>query len=602
MTAMNTGDREVDAKVAEWLEWDQNENTRREIESLLAKKDVAELRKRLCVRMAFGTAGLRARMGAGNSEMNDLTIIQTAQGFVKYMLAESANVVNEGVIIGFDARHNSQRWAEISASIFISQGIPVYLFRSITPTPFVPYGILKLGCRWGVMVTASHNPKWDNGYKVYYRNGAQIISPHDKEISKHITQNLKPWPESWNLSGIRSSKLFTEPYDKIYTSYFEDLKSLCYMRSQNSNTPLKFTYTAMHGVGLKFLEETFKVFGFEPFIPVTQQVEPDPEFSTVEFPNPEEGKSALHLAIETANANGSTVILANDPDADRLAVAEKLPDGLWHVFNGNEVGALIGWWLFHVCKLTNKPFNASDCYFLASTVSSKILKTIATKEGFNFVETLTGFKWMGNMTSDLMKQGKTVVFAFEEAIGFMCGTNVLDKDGVSAAGVVAEMAAYVSSQGITLKQQLENIYIKYGFHVSSNSYFLCYDPVVIKQVFERLRNYDGPGKYPQKLGRFEIKYVRDLTTGYDNNQPDEKAILPVSKSSQMITFTFTNGCVITMRTSGTEPKIKYYSELCADPARGMSREDAESELQEMVVLLRQDFFEPEKNNLRAKSD
>lgn len=599
---MHTGDREVDAKVAEWLEWDQNEDTKREIESLLAKKDVPELRKRLCSRMAFGTAGLRARMGAGYSQMNDLTIIQTAQGFVKYMLAESADVVKEGVIIGYDARHNSKRWAEISAGIFIGQGIPVHLFHSITPTPFVAYGIRKLGCRWGVMVTASHNPKWDNGYKVYYRNGAQIISPHDKEISKHISENLKPWPQSWDLSSFRSNKLFNEPYNKIFADYFEDLKSLCHMRNQNSSTSLKFTYTAMHGVGTKFAEEAFKVFGFEPFIPVMQQIEPDPEFSTVEFPNPEEGKSALHLSIETADANGSTVILANDPDADRLAVAEKLPDGLWHVFNGNELGGLIGWWLYNVRKITNAPFDASDAYFLASTVSSKILKTIATKEGFNFMETLTGFKWMGNAIADLMNKGKTVLFAFEEAIGFMCGTNVLDKDGVSAAVVVAEMAAHVALQGMTLKQQLENIYKEYGFHVSNNSYFLCYDPEVIKKIFDRLRNYDGSGKYPEKLGKFGVKYVRDLTTGYDNSQPDEKAILPVSKSSQMITFTFTNGCVITMRTSGTEPKIKYYSELCADPSRGMTREDAESELMEMVSLLKRDFFEPEKNNLKAKSD
>ncbi|PIO31462.1 hypothetical protein AB205_0194230 [Aquarana catesbeiana] len=208
---------------------------------------------------------------------------------------------------------------------------------------------------------------------------------------------------------------------------------------------------------------------------------------------------------------------------------------------------------------------------LASTVSSKILRAIALQEGFHFEETLTGFKWMGNRAKELIDQGKTVLFAFEEAIGYMCCPFVLDKDGVSAAVIAAEMASYLATKNLTLSQQLNAIFNKYGYHISRNSYFLCYDQTTIKNLFDNLRNYNGDSGYPKLCGKFQLTGVRDLTTGFDDNQPDNKAILPTSKSSQMITFTFSNGGVATMRTSGTEPKIKYYAELCAAPGNRYGR-------------------------------
>lgn len=592
---------DVEKKIAEWLAWDQNAVTRSEIESLFKEKKFNELKKRLLSRMEFGTAGLRSSMGAGYSMMNDLTIIQTTQGFSVYMLELSPTVRKRGVIIGFDARHNSKRFAELTASILLHQKIPVYLFSEIVPTPFVAYGVRRMNCEWGIMITASHNPKEDNGYKVYYCNGAQIISPHDKCISLKIEENLEPWSTSWCTSVIENSPDCKDPYHEIYASYMEDLRKLSFQQymsepTLNATTQLRFTYTPMHGVGYKFFTDAMKTFGFQSCIPVLEQIEPDPEFSTVKYPNPEEGKSALDLAIKTANESNSTIILANDPDADRLALAEKQPDGQWHVFDGNEIGSIIGWWLLTCFKVLH-PDTVSDAYCLASTVSSRLLQAIAVKEGANYVETLTGFKYMGNKSCDLLAQGKKVLFAFEEAIGFMCGTNVLDKDGISAGVVVAEMAAYLNSKCILILEQLESIQNKYGYHVSINSYFICHDAIIIKQIFERLRNYGTPGQYPATCGPYSIKYVRDLTTGYDNSQPDGKAILPTSKSSQMITFTFQNGCIITMRTSGTEPKIKYYTEFCSKPDSGFNKEAVKRELQKIVQCLIQYFFEPEKNGL-----
>ncbi len=319
------------------------------------------------------------------------------------------------------------------------------------------------------MVTASHNPKEDNGYKVYFENGSQIISPHDKGIASCITENLKPRLESWRTENVENNVLRTEPFDEVYQDYFGCLKKMCNHSKLNAATPLRFTYTAMHGVGYEFSVESFKSFDHVPFFSVKEQIQPDPDFPTVTFPNPEEGKSALTLAIKTANENDSTIILANDPDADRLAVAEKnRHSDDWRVFNGNEIGALLGWWIWHCYKEKNKaqleaqPDIAQNVYMLYSTVSSQILRSIAEKEGFSCEDTLTGFKWMGNRADYLINtENKEVIFCFEEAIGFLCSSKVLDKDGISAEAIMAEMAVYLESvEKRNLAEQLDWIYNK----------------------------------------------------------------------------------------------------------------------------------------------
>lgn len=268
---------------------------------------------------------------------------------------------------------------------------------------------------------------------------------------------------------------------------------------------------------------------------------------------------------------------------------------------------MLGWWAVQNYKeLKGDKADLSNCYLLASTVSSKILRSIAQTEGLNFIETLTGFKWMGNRSEELIKSGKTVLFAFEEAIGFMFGVSVLDKDGVSAAGQLATMACYLkSNHQMTLTQKLKEIYDKYGLHCTNCSYLFCYEPPVINTIFERIRNFDNGQKatYPKTIinGKYAITDVRDLTTGVDTSQPDKKAILPTSASSQMITFSFENGLVVTLRTSGTEPKIKYYAEMCA------SKDDKDWDairvrLDEMVKAIVEEFLQPKNNNLIYKAD
>ncbi|CAG9834739.1 unnamed protein product [Diabrotica balteata] len=604
MCEINTGCAALDQKVAEWLALDKNETTSNDMRSLLREQKFQEINKILTKRLGFGTAGLRGKMGVGYACMNDLVIIQTAQGFFNYLVKLDEKLLKaNGIVIGYDGRHNSRRWAELTASVFLHAGYPVKLFSTICPTPFIPYAIRQFGCASGVMVTASHNPKEDNGYKVYGSNGAQIVSPVDEHIQNSILQNLQPLESSWDTSIIRSSPLISDPRSDVFCRYMNviDRDASEESKELNRKMNLTFTYTPMHGVAYEYIKKVFEIINAN-FVVVPEQRDPHPDFPTVKFPNPEEGKSSLDLSFKCADENNSSVILANDPDADRLAIAEKNPKtGEWRIFNGNETGALIGWWMLSSFKKRNPSYHLDKVYMLSSTVSSMILNTMSKKEGFKFIDTLTGFKWLGNKALELEKEGNKVIFCFEEAIGFMVSTEVLDKDGVSAAAQVASMVSYVYSQNKTVADQLNEIYDTYGLHISMNSYYICHEPPIIKEIFRQIRNKRGENTYPESIlnGKYKITSVRDLTTGYDNNQPDNKAILPVSADSEMITFNFDNGLVCTLRTSGTEPKIKYYTELCASPEM-RDRSQLNNILKEMVDAICEEMLQPTKYNLKPQ--
>eukprot|EP01132_Coremiostelium_polycephalum_P007945 gene7945-9775_t len=580
-----------------WLRWDRNPKTHKEISQLVQDKNESELKARLESRIAFGTAGLRGPMKAGFSCMNDLTVIQASQGlcmYVKQTLAPDAE--RKGIVVGYDGRYNSEVFAKLTAATFVSQGFKVHLFSRLVPTPFVAFAVPFLKACVGVMITASHNPKDDNGYKVYWDNGCQINTPHDKGIAKQIELNLEPW--NINIDKLLSSELVSDPMEKVYKEYFDRIERYT-VRHNKQMAREKIVYSAMHGVGGEYTKRAFEVFALDPFIAVKEQFHPDPAFPTVTFPNPEEGKGALKLSIETAEANNSRLILANDPDADRLAVAEKLKDGSWKVFNGNEIGILFADWAWK----NGKPYYEkglgsfpNDQYFMINTaVSSAMLKTMAMKEGFTYEEVLTGFKWVGNAAQNLIEKGKHLLFAYEEAIGFMYGDVSLDKDGVRCAPIFAELAQHLYSKGSSCQDHLEELYKRYGYHISKNRYFFCYDPLKMEKIFNRIRN---GGQYPTKCGDFEITRIRDLTTGYDTGYPPEnKAQLPTSTSTQMITFYFKNGGIATLRGSGTEPKLKYYVEMIGD-----DKENVELILQSMVDQVINQFLRPIENELIPPKD
>ncbi|XP_015785429.1 phosphoglucomutase-2 isoform X2 [Tetranychus urticae] len=581
-----SGDQKLDQAINDYLQWDQYQETRDFIKKLTTEKDWPKLRELLGSRLQFGTAGIRGKMGPGFSRLNDLVIIQTSQGVAKYLLEYDDEIKDKGIVIGYDGRHNSKRFAERTAVAFLSRNIPVYLYSDLVPTPFIPFSVKLLGCSAGIMITASHNPKNDNGYKLYFGNGAQIISPHDKGIQEAILSHLEPWEGAWKRDKL---SLAVDKLPEIESLFYDEVRKRICDRSLIESSDLGITYTAMHGVSHKYMTCLLKLVGFKKIHPVAEQSAPDPEFPTVPFPNPEE-KGALDLSIKSADSSGSTLILANDPDADRCAAAEKQPNGKWKVFTGNELGQLLGAWLWSEHLRKDKTTLAKNVYMIGSAVSSKFLDTMAKVEGFNFIETLTGFKWMGNKADELVKEGKKVLLAFEEAIGYMCGTHILDKDGITASIEVAQMAVwYKKHTGRTLAQQLDYLYDKYGIHCSNNGYFFSTNQELTKTVFNRLSNWGGSHSYPASLGSYKIVRVRDLNRGYDTNESDKRARLPSDSSSYMLTFYFSNGAWLTIRTSGTEPKVKYYSEMCAAPDI-KDRNKVEKELSQIIDLMTKEWL------------
>ena len=569
---------------ANWCALDFNPSSRATMQQWAESRNFAQLEKALIPRINFGTSGLRAQMAPGYAYMNFVTVQQAAQGLIRYMegVYGMDKLREIGVVLGYDGRYNSKEYAELSAAIFHSQHIPVYLFSRFVITPLVPYTVLKKGLLAGVMVTASHNPKQDNGYKVYWANGASIIPPHDVGISHAIMDNLELWPlEGHSTCSFSSIRLHCQPdiTEDMMTSYVADSYTRYSQLRERNNTAPRVVYTPMHGVGLEIFGKMMERYGFPQPVWVEEQKFPDPEFPTVPFPNPEEGEGALKLAIDTANSHNLALILANDPDADRLAVAEKQADGQWYIFTGDEIAILLANWLIENRDTSKK------WAIVASTVSSKLVKAMCLAQGIRFEEVLTGFKWIINKCLEAEAEGFHTLFSFEEAIGFCVGDLVKDKDGVTAGAVFYEMYTSKTTGPGSLVSLLDTLKSRYGYYMTRNKYFICHDPPTIRRIFAGIRR---NGEYPMNCGRFGIRYVRDLTAGFDNEQPGNRPVLPVSASSEMITFTFENGAIITLRTSGTEPKIKYYCEYHAE-----TKAAAVQELNELVDTMIATFLQPD---------
>eukprot|EP01035_Chromulina_nebulosa_P019910 gene19910-25865_t len=492
-----------------YIQRDVNPYTISKIKELVQLNDTITLKSILFDRLSFGTAGLRGPMGAGYNKMNELVVIQTTQGIIKYL--EELNENNKSVVIGYDHREldsiSSKSMAIVCCNVFLSQGYQVYLLNDLVPTPFVAFAVTYLKCSVGIMVTASHNPKQDNGFKVYWSNGSQIIPPHDTNITRHINENLEPWQIYDYLSTNAIIKT-----DEVADAYFNKLSKL--NRSRETNySGVKIAYTAMHGVGTKWILKSFELFNHSPLILVSSQCDPDPTFHTVSYPNPEE-KGALSIATSVADLNNCRIVIANDPDADRLAVAEKVGNH-WYTFTGNEIGVILGH--NEIIKYKSNHPNSTGSYqaaILASIVSSRMLKSIALAEGFQYYDTLTGFKWLGNKSTELRLSDPPVdvLFSYEEALGYCVSDIVADKDG------------------------------------------------------------------------------------FDSTTIDNKLDLPTTPDNHMIMFEFSNGCSVILRTSGTEPKIKYYTEMVYRDTTNSSS-DLLTNLKSFVEKVIEEILEPQINGL-----
>lgn len=584
---------QIDLKVKDWITVDPNEESREEIRLLHSAGRYDILSRKLLHRISFGTAGLRSSMESGFSHMNDVTVMQASQGLVSYILKKEPG--NPSLVVGYDHRHHSQRFAEITASVALCNGLKVYYLGDINKlspeldplarssidyaltvhTPMVPFTIKSLGASVGVMVTASHNPAKDNGYKVYYGNGCQIIPPHDAGIAQSISENLEAGTNVWSIlenfkNGILSKKLISVR-EQMTEKYLEAIKSE--LIAPNADIKFPFVYTPMHGVGQSIFSKACNTFDTHvQFADVKEQKDPNPDFPSVRFPNPEES-GALDLAISKAKLIGARFVIANDPDADRFSTAFQCRDESWRQLTGNEIGALFAAYVLEIIKSSkslgsgpdSKGTDLAKTYFLNSTVSSQLMKSMAEKEGFHYEDTLTGFKWIGNRAQDLKRDGFSVPFGYEEAIGYMFSL-VDDKDGISAAVVFLQLIQDWFPDGSTYPdEKLEQIYHKYGWFKECNGYYKLDDVLKTDTIFGHIRaSYSESQQFPKRIGDLDVLEWRDLTVGYDSISPNKKPKLPTDPTSQMITALIKDAAGrfarFTCRGSGTEPKLKVYIE------------------------------------------
>jgi phosphomannomutase len=511
---------ELTDRALAWAAEDPDEQTRGELEALVkaaeGDEDAAvELADRFAGRLEFGTAGLRGALGAGPNRMNRVVVIRAAAGLAAYLLDHGH--AGGTVVVGYDARHNSDVFAEDTAAVMAGAGLQAVLLPRPLPTPVLAYAIRRLGCVAGVMVTASHNPPQDNGYKVYLGDGSQIVPPADEGISAAIDA-VGP------LAGVRRTDGWTRLGEDVVESYLSDVGGLV---DAGGPRDLTTVYTPLHGVGGETVAVLMERAGFPAPHVAAAQAEPDPDFPTVAFPNPEE-PGAMDLAMALAAEVGADVVVANDPDADRCAVA--VPDAHgWRMLRGDEVGALLGDYVLR---------SGTQGVYANSIVSSTLLGKLAAAHGQPHQETLTGFKWIGRVEG--------LAFGYEEALGYCVAPGLVrDKDGVSALLLVVDLAARLKAEGRTLTDRLDDIAREHGLHATDQLAVRVTDLSLIADAMQRLRS--AP---PATLGGLAVERVDDLAEGSADLPPTEGLRFRLAEDARVI-----------VRPSGTEPKIKCYLEV-----------------------------------------
>ena len=524
-----------------WLEAEPDEDIRVELQQLIDGSN-EELEERFSGRLLFGTAGLRAQVGAGPMRMNRLVVQQAAAGLVDYLLRTVEGAAEAGILIGFDARRKSDVFALDTARVAAARGMKAMLLPSVFPTPVLAWNISRLGVAAGVMVTASHNPPQDNGYKVYLGSGAQIVPPRDELISDAI--------ESFDATSIELASEVSPLIQILGNECIDEyIKWLPSVRLCRDVPRIKVAYTAMHGVGGDTALRAFASAGFDQPVVVASQQEPDGSFPTVSFPNPEE-PGAMDLVIDLARQSGAAIALANDPDADRLGVAIPITgdsSGEWRLLRGDEIGWLLG---DHILRHTH----GDDRLVVTTLVSSSLLGKMAHKHGVAFEETFTGFKWIADAA--MKRSDKRLVFAYEQALGYLVADQPLDKDGISAALVMTEIAALAVHDGVTVQQRLDQIAAEYGHHVTAEL-SIKMSPSDGAAVVEELR-----ANPPVMIGGRQVVGVEDFP---------EANLLRL-----WLDEVGGRGVRLQIRPSGTEPKVKLYGEAV---------DMAEGELQQLLAAL-----------------
>ena len=549
-----------------------DEKTKKEL--LEIKGNDEEIKDRFYKELEFGTAGLRGVIGMGTNRMNKYTVGKATQGLANYIIEQGTQ--DKGVAISYDSRRMSDEFSLQTALILNANGIKTYLFEKLRPVPELSFAVRQLGCTAGIMITASHNPPKYNGYKVYWDDGSQIVAPRDKDIIAKV-RAISDFKEIKTISKEEAVNkgLFNVVGTEMDDKYINTLKSLVLNPEivKEEGKKLKIVYTPLHGTGNTVTSRLLKELGFENVYVVPEQEKPDGNFPTVDYPNPED-KKAFKLALELAKKVDADVVLANDPDADRLGIyAKDTKTGEYMTYTGNMSALLIA--EYRISQMKEKGLLPADGMFITTIVSSELAKAIAKNYGLECIEVLTGFKNIGAVIKKAEeKKDKTYVFGFEESYGCLIGGYARDKDGISAVMSLCEAAAYYKSKGMTLWDQMMKIYEKYGFYKEDQVSIVLEGAdgaEKIKSMMTNMRN-----NLPEKIGKYkviefkdvELDEIKNLVTG-----EQRKTGLP---KSNVLYYELENNAWCCVRPSGTEPKIKLYMGVKAD-----SMESAEKDLEEL---------------------
>jgi phosphoglucomutase len=537
----------IQEKVQTWLQGNYDEATRNEITRMQAE-NTAELADSFYKNLEFGTGGLRGIMGVGTNRINKYTIGMATQGYANYLKKSfPAEVVK--VAIAYDCRNNSRTFAEITANVMAANGIKVFLFEKLRPTPELSFAIRYLQCHGGVVLTASHNPREYNGYKAYWNDGGQLVPPHDKNVILEVEKIASVDEVKWS-GGEANITLLGKEMDEAYLEMVKGLS--IYPEVIERQKDLKIVYTPIHGTGIELVPQILKKFGFSHLTLVEEQIIPDGNFPTVVYPNPEESE-AMNLGLLKAKSIDADILLGTDPDADRVGIGVKNDKGEWILLNGNQTAVLAFNYMLEARK--SKGIAKPGDMVIKTIVTTDMIKNIALGNGVNCYDVLTGFKWIAELIKE--KEGKEqYIIGGEESYGLMIGDQLRDKDAISAVAFLCEMAAYEKDKGNSLYAKLIELYVKYGYykeHLVSITKKGMDGQQQIADMMEKFRN-DPPkvlnGIAVTELLDYEKSEARNLLT--DTVSP---ILLP---KSNVLQFVLADGSKISARPSGTEPKIKFY--------------------------------------------
>ena len=535
-------------KINQWLEGSYDNDTKKAIKDLLDKESFTELTDSFYRDLEFGTGGIRGTMGPGTNRINKYTLGSATQGLCNFLLKKYPDEKIK-VVVAHDSRNNSDLFARITAEVFSANGIHVYFFKELRPTPELSFAIRHLGCRSGVMITASHNPKEYNGYKAYGADGGQFTSPDDLMVMDEVAAIASVNDIQFTRADA-NIEFIGDEIDQLYLDKITELSvSKDAIERQND---LKIVYSPIHGTGITLVPKALKRFGFTNITIVEEQATPDGNFPTVIYPNPEE-KEALTLALAKATEIDADLVLATDPDADRVGIAVKNDDGEFILLNGNQTGSLLINYMLTVWEEKGKL--TGNEYIVSTIVTTKLIIDIAKEKNVSFYETLTGFKWIGAIITELQGK-KTFIAGGEESYGYLVGELVRDKDAVISCAFIAEMTAYYKDKGSSLYQAMLAMYQKYGFYKEKLVSITKKGKTgaeEIKEMMERFRT-----NTPVSLGGSKVATLKDYELGKETDMSSGNSKKLNYPKSDVLQFITEDGSIISARPSGTEPKIKFY--------------------------------------------